>query len=172
MKYYWMESTTLILNRGTWFFQGGIYDNLNNIFKLKLEIIIMLELYETLSTYGNDIHNWSFCDIICVATCECWTLIILKRFASSTYIKLWRQYSFTWILYSSFLWIKCFPPEGKGVSWDPVYMKTHIWENWNLQESGESPSQCYKNRKGLLWVDITMSWDDKKRSCWRCSQGV
>lgn len=77
MKYCWMEPTPLILNKGTWFFQRGIYDNLNNIFKLKLKIIIMLELYESLSSYDNDIHNWSVYDIICVATCECWTIIIL-----------------------------------------------------------------------------------------------
>lgn len=49
-----MEPTSLILSRGTWFFQRGIYDHLNNIFKLKLEIIIMLELYETSSSCDNE----------------------------------------------------------------------------------------------------------------------
>lgn len=148
-----MEPTSLILNRGTWFFQRGIYDRLNNIFKLKLEIIIMLELYETLSSCDNDIYNWSFYVVICVATCECLTVIILKRFASSTYVKLWKQYYCTWILYSSFLWIKSFPPEGKGVSWDPVCMKTYIRENWTCK-SQESPLlNVIKTEKAVVGRD-------------------
>lgn len=60
-----MEPTALILNRDTWFFQRWIYNHLNKIFKLKIEIIIMLELYETLSSCGNDIHNWNLCYYMC-----------------------------------------------------------------------------------------------------------